>query len=375
MGFWHTGYMEFHEPVGLGEFRFSPSPLRFPCKHCDEICSSLDELRKHRFESHPLRRPILYLQGQELSTHSVRQITRPLAADEVKTEACEKVFLNDQEISVDTLPHTLVRISPGIHRLLLSGASVTAEFTLNFCIATEGDLKGIEDEFQRTANRRRLDIRAVEEFISATAIFGSASGYRNGICAYLYGILAKERAPDSSLPYEEYVNKFNKAVEDLGEYERSLARIIRSLIEFHFNHFEEAARFANKTRIGRAAARYTAWLQNRKSEAKNNDNLNDPLNNLDALVTDWETEQIVRWAVRPLDCLARMATEVESFLNHDLHEYDKVKLHILLSEIYVTSGDVRKALQHARTLRNVPKLEGWAESMIRTHSEDRDDQL
>ena len=62
-----------------------------------------------------------------------------------------------------------------------------------------------------------------------------------GICDYLYGVLAKERSHDASLSHEKYANKFNEAVEQLAAYDRPLARIIRSLVEFHFNHFEEAA--------------------------------------------------------------------------------------------------------------------------------------
>ena len=52
MGFWHTGYMEFHEPVGLGSGVKATPPV-FRCSHCPATFPSSAELRTHRFEMHP----------------------------------------------------------------------------------------------------------------------------------------------------------------------------------------------------------------------------------------------------------------------------------------------------------------------------------
>lgn len=374
MGFWHTGYMEFHEESGLDDFPFDPPPPQFPCAHCKEIYASLDELRTHRFESHPLRRPTLFLHGQELGTHPIR-VTRPFIADDVRLDDCDRAFLNGREMPISTLPRVLSQILSDTCKLELSKADVSAEFTLDFRIASEDDLKGIEEHFKRTALGQQLDIRAIEEFIIATSGFGSALGYCDGICEYLYGVLAKQKAPDSSLPYEEYVKRFNKAAEELVAYERPLARTIGSLIEFHFNHFAKAVRLASETRVGRAATRYASWLQAWKTETEHEAAVNVVLSNLDAWVTDWETEQIIRWATRPLNHLSQHVTDMESFLNRDLAEYDSVKLHVLLGETYAASDDIEKALQHAKILRNLPGLETWAESMIYVHSEGHNGQL
>ena len=372
MGFWHTGYMEFHESVGLDDFCIKPLPPRFSCKHCDEVYFSHDELRQHRFEKHPLHRPTLFLQGQELGTHPVR-ITRLLTADDVKTEGCDQAFLNGRDISVVSLPDSLTRLSSGIHKLVLNKADVSAIFTLDFRIASEDDLNGIEDQFKKIVRSRQLDICAVDEFISATSGFGSALGYCDGICEYLYGVLTKEQASNSSLPYEAYVGKFNKAAEELANYKRPLARMIGSLIEFHFNHFGEAARLASEERVGRSAARYEAWLKDQKTEI--GPDMSIAISNLDALVTDRDTEKIVCWAVRPLDDLSQHVRDMESLLKRNIGEYDNVKLHILLGETYAASGDIGKTLQHAKTLRNLPPFDKWAESKIRTHSKDHNEQL
>lgn len=118
MGFWHTGYMEFHEPVGLEGYLFKPSPREFSCKHCDEVYHSIEELRQHRFESHPLRRPVLFLHGRELGAHPVR-ITRFLTERDVHTDNCEQAFLNNVEIPVCSVPYKLSGISSGVCKLEL----------------------------------------------------------------------------------------------------------------------------------------------------------------------------------------------------------------------------------------------------------------
>ena len=361
MGFWHTAYFEFHEESGLGDFK--PPPPQFPCGHCDIICDSFDDLRKHRFESHPLHRPTLFVQGRELGKHPQR-ITRPLTADDVQADKCDRAFLNGCEISIDRLPCRLSHIRSDSCKLVLSKGTVSAEFTLDFRIASESDLRGVEESFESMVRGQRLDIETVGKFIGDTSQFDSARGYFGGICAYLHGVLAKEQTPGSSLPYGQYIGKFNKAAEELAAYKRPLAQTIGSLIEFHFNHFKEAARLVSETRVGRAATRYAAWLQDRRAKTEHGAGASILRENLDALVTDRETEQIIRWAVRPLNELSQHITDMESFLGCNLDRYDGVKLNILLSETYAAAGDVEKALQHAKTLRNLLATERWAKSMI-----------
>ena len=109
MGFWHTGYGEFHEPVGLNP-KFKPQPKRFLCKECDELYPSPDELRNHQFEAHPRHRPVMLVQGRELGKNRVR-ITKRLSAADVHTDHCARALLNDRRsqfpVSLTNLPKSL----------------------------------------------------------------------------------------------------------------------------------------------------------------------------------------------------------------------------------------------------------------------------
>ncbi len=48
MGFWHTGYFEFHEPTGIDP-PVALKPRRFFCDRCNRSFASRDELEDHRF--------------------------------------------------------------------------------------------------------------------------------------------------------------------------------------------------------------------------------------------------------------------------------------------------------------------------------------
>ena len=369
MGFWHTGYIEFHEPTGFHEGGYKPQPPVFPCSDCDQVFSSFEELRSHRFELHPLRRPMLFINNKELGTQQVR-ITRRLSLGDIKTANCEHAILNGEQIPVDTLSERLMQISSDICRVVLSGTGESAEFVLDFRIATDKHLAAIEEQFARLVRGRRLDSRAIEEFITAAKPYDTAIGYCDGICTYLYGVLAKEKSADSSLKYEDYPGRFSKAGDDLAAYDRPLARVIRSLVEFHFNHFREASLLADETRVGQAAGRFAALLRGERFGDVKPLDMNNAFSSLEPLVTDWETEQIARWAVSPLGSLSRDVQEIESFLERDLAEYDKVKLQILLAEVYASQGESARVREFASPLRNLAALEYWAESRIREHAEE-----
>lgn len=371
MGFWHTGYMEFHEYSGLEDHPYEPSPPEYRCAQCSEVFATVDALRKHRFEDHPLYQPTLMLKGRELGSHPVR-ITAPVNESDLLVEKCDYALLNGEQVSVPSLPRVIANLPHGVSQLRLIGGEVSVEFTLDLRIASESDLIGIEREFEKTAAGRRLDTRAIDSFISATSEFRSAIGYCDGICAYLYGVLAKEGSRDSSLPNEAYVGKFTNAAEGLGAYDRPLARTIGSLIEFHFNHFSDATRLAGRARLGQAASRYDAWIRGAPIATPISRPTKHVTRSLEGTLSDWDTEQIVRWTVQDLGTLAQYTSDMETFVARDISDFDRLKVHLLLAEVYAFAGDTVPSLRHAKSLRNIPAVEQWAERLIRALAGDED---
>ena len=367
MGFWHTGYMEFHEEVGFAGYEFRAKPLEYPCGACGKIFGTADELQTHRLEAHPLHRPALIVHGADAGSRRVI-ITSKLKPTDVAVERCDRVLVNGTATEVERLGEDLAARSWGNYRLILSGDEVEAEFTVEFRIASEHDLAGVEEEFDRIARTRRLDMRTVEDLIGATRRFETARSYSDAICTYLHGVLAKERSAGCPLPYKKYSAKYTESVEDLNWYDRPLARAIVSVIEFHYNHFAEAALKGHGSRIGEAAKRYQRWLHPLGGDATSPAHGPAMGNWVDSWVTDQETEQIVFWTMLPKERLVQEANEMEAFLKRDVAEFDRVKVRILLAELYWALGDTSRASDHAKSVGSLHAFEDWAKRKIQPDS-------
>ena len=80
MGFWHTGYIDFHEPTGLGPLA-PRQPSLFICDRCDESFSSAAARGDHCFEAHPQHKLVLIAYGATKRPRLVWLLAgRPLVA-------------------------------------------------------------------------------------------------------------------------------------------------------------------------------------------------------------------------------------------------------------------------------------------------------
>ena len=363
MGFWHTGYIEFHETSGIDEW-CSPAPPNYQCSHCDKQFESATALRQHRFQEHPFKRPFLFIRGIEVGSTPVT-ITRSIDPSDVGTGACASAIVNGVKIPVDQLAGTLASIEQDTVRILLEGEGATASFEVRVEIASDQDIIGVEQTFFDVARHRHLDMRAIEQFIDGAKGFRTAAAYCDGVCEYLYGVLAKERSPTSSLPYEMYREKFVRSLDRLGTFDRPLANRVGGLIKFHFNQFEEASSLSPGSRVGRAAAVFTHWLSGKPFTVWKEEPLEVDVW-FESLLTDWDTERLIRWAVREPAILLGELGSIEKMLGGNPTEFDKTKLHILLAEIGLCSMNKGLVLTHARELRNSPSVVHWADRAIET---------
>ena len=362
MGFWHTGYMDFHEEVGLKGYEFRPNTREYPCAACAEVFATAEELQTHRLEQHPLHRPALIVRGAEVGSRRMI-ITSKLEPADVVLERCERVLVNGKEIPGKRLGDDLAARSWETCRLVLCGDEAQGELTVEFRIASEEDLAGVEDEFARIAETERLDVRTVEGLIRATRRLETARGYSDAICTYLHGVLAKERVPGCQLPYARYNAKFTESVETLNWYDRPLARAIVSVIEFHHNHFAEAARKGRGSRTGEAARKFQGWLHAYSDDATKAGQGSAASNGFDSWVSDQETDEIVYWTLQPNEALVREAEEMETFLRRDIADFDRVKVRILLAEMYWAIGEKSRASEHAKSMGS-KAFEDWGNTRI-----------
>ncbi|MBM3852375.1 MAG: C2H2-type zinc finger protein [Verrucomicrobia bacterium] len=362
MGFWHTGYMEFHEPVGLGDrVADVPAPL-FACPQCNRVFTDFDDLRRHRFGAHPALRPLLFVRGVEVGSAPLR-LTRPLSSADVQTMHATTAVVNGRALSSEKVATTLAAFKSSVVEIRLEGAA-SAEFKLKFEIATESDLAGVERCFAEAARRGRLDRRAVEAFIDSARPYGSAIAYCDGICEYLYGVLAKEGNSSPALPFADHREKFNRAAEVLRDVDRPLARQILALVAFNLNHFSLAASLAPATRVAAASKKYLAWTSSRPAPSCDREGLDQS----DSRLTDLDTESIIRWSLLPLGAVGEHRDELEQALQRDISEFDRAKVRLLLTEYLLNVRDFPRAKLHARELWNNPAFGPWAEVVLSRES-------
>ena len=291
------------------------------------------------------------------------RITRPIGPNEVHTSHCEQAFVNGVSVSPDALGQRLAEVAWDTLTVSLVNEGVSADFSLRVEVALETDIAGVERCFFDVARRGRLDMRAVEDFIAAARAHPTAIAYCDGVCEYFYGVLVKERPEESSLPYEAYRGKFNRAADVLKDFDRPLAHTVGALIAFHFNTFSECTGVPNPSRVGAACARFGRWINGGTDGVDRG--ISDPLDDrLERLLTDFETERLLGWSVADLGALQQEAPVMEALVRQDIPEFDRTKLHVLLAELYAHAGDPPAARPHARELRNSPTLGAWSERLL-----------
>lgn len=364
MGFWHTGNIEHHEETGLGNFRWTP-PV-YPCEHCRKNFDSADDYLAHRVQSHPSKEPALLVRGEKAPRVTPMRIRTRLNADDVQfTPDCERAWINGTECGQSAVGRKLSSITDGTMQVKLANKDTDATFTLRFKIPCERDLDAVDQIFDGLRCGKRLDRGAMDKFDSCIRDREhkspkAAECYADGISEYLYGVLAKERR-ETTLPYKAYPEQWNQSAEKLRHYDRPLARIIRALIAFHrFNQFDKVINLAGNSRIGAVAARFHRWLGNDNGAAgKFAPCEYEP--SMDEILTDRESETMIRFCASTPAELAHQLRAVEALVCGDIPKHDRVKLRVLLAEFYAYTGNMNEAGRHARELMHYPApFDAWA---------------
>jgi len=367
MGFWHTGYAEFHEPAGLGEYVYTPPPpVRYACEHCGQSFLQLEALRKHRFEQHPVRQPALFLRGKPVGALSLQLMTALRAVD-VVVEDADSCLLNGQSVQLGRLGQELAELRRGYAEVELRNQGATTRCQLDFRVAEEAHLVGVEDAFLRLVRDRILSIHAVSRFNDDCRAFASGMPYCDGISHYLYGVMAKERSPDSGLKYEEYIQRFVRSTEDLSRFDRPLAHSMRALVAFHFNQFEDAEQLAPEGALRHAAGAFGGLLQGLPWHFEEGFSPT-PGSAVEDLLTDQDTLKILADASPGRAGLKARAKDLLSHRRRaPVGGYDYMKHTLLACEALAACDDAHahaEARKLARALAGKTETSHWANAML-----------
>lgn len=376
MGFWHTGYMEFHEPTGgtgWSDTPFVPPPPEFPCEQCGEIFGTIERLNVHRFDGHPSNRARLFLHGRECGRSRTPIISSTTASDWVFDNAIG-ITVNGQLVNEITAKRILSS-SNGVVNVELRGSHSVQNFEFAFEISDEVDLEAIESVFSELILRRELSNFAIQSFIERCRGLDTSSRYFNGLANYLYGVLARERSPESALWQDSkgmvtYRSRFDDAVSQLGSINRAPANTVCGLVAFHYNHFDIAIQKANSPRVSQVASRLEsimtadgtadAWALLEFFDSSK----------LEKALCDDVTERLLKWCAIPLDGSAIDAIEEIEDAIPSADPLDQLKLHLIAGEHYLVIDRADQALRHANHLRNTPAASAWQRFVRQRVNED-----
>lgn len=365
MGFWARDHADLHDwwPDLWGGRPYFVEPA-IPLLRCD-LCAftsrTAEGMERHHVDDHINPIPMLLYRGIRCG-HSALTISSHTVPADWTPVAVTAASVNGERVSADDLPVRLSRQERRHLEVRLQGSRTSTEVRLHFDIAREDDLDGVETVLRDMVGLGRLDLRAIDELIQRTRRFRTAATYADGIATYLYGVLARERSPDSGLPHHEYRGKYDRAVELLRVIHRPVAQAIVGLVSFHYNQFDQLPMEAHGTRLGAVADRITRCLRGERLPAE--PAVSSP--SVD-MFSDRGTEQVLRWWAQSPSQLVRQLDGIEARA-HDADLLDRVKLQVLAGEVWLHTPTPDRALAHAHDLRNSPIASRWSASLLAQRS-------
>ena len=260
MGFWarDKADQEDRVPEG-GAYRLPevPSPKKWTCGDCCRTFVNENDYQNHRFDGHSSSRPVLTLLGRELDRD------RPLIAEQYEPSSWAvigaiRTYVNGERLGAAEIGKRLSSYENGVTEVRLVGDRVETAYELRFDIANSDDLDLIDDEFLRLAHGERLTVAAISRLIEKLKGLRTGAVYLNGLTDYLYGVLVRDRSPESGLAPEEYRDKYVSAAEALRPFRRPVGDTVAGLVAFHFNHLDEARARSSGARVAAASRRLKA---------------------------------------------------------------------------------------------------------------------
>ncbi|MFX1821427.1 hypothetical protein PV768_16735 [Pseudarthrobacter sp. CC4] len=362
MGFWHTGYLEFHEPTEEGTGTVAePLPATFPCATCGVDFFTDRDLRVHAFEGHPTRRPVLVLKGRECGRTRLT-LTSATSPEDWVIRNTDAVAINGTGTSIANAVEFLAAQRGGVVDVTLTKSDVVQAFQFEFALADVDHLESVDDALKRLIDGGELSLRAIDDFIMRSKGYLSAGRYLYGLANYLYGVLAREGLAESGVRDDlqdggGYQGKYDQAVGILGTFDRPAAEAICGIVAFHYNHFERAMTKTKSQRVAEVSLRFQSLLKRETYFV--GDLAPSPHASLDVALSDSVIEQVLGWSALPLDGTAAAEIAELSASIHQQRPYDAFKLHLVAAEHALAEGDIATAGQHAERLRYSRLAEGW----------------
>ena len=367
MGFWHTGYMEFHEPITRTFTADPPAPPVFSCQDCSLGFRSLRDLRVHRLQGSILEtheRPILVFRGRECG-RSRLNVTTESTSDDWRLKNARIVKVNGKTLTSAGAAEFLAAQRTGVTDVVLESGAIRQGFEFEFALADESDLEGVDAALGRLIASGELSLRSIDTFIQRSRPFRSSGRYMAGIANYFYGVLEREgmaeAASSGHRSVSDYESKYDQSVNILGNFDRDPAEAICGIVAFHYNQFERSATKTSSERVADVSLRFQAIISGQRWSRE--DLSQRSFTSLDRALTDSALEEVLRLSSVALDgsSTSQLNDVMNLFESRQLRPADEFKLRLIAAEHFLASGDLAEAERHASHLRHGRNVEGWYE--------------
>lgn len=368
MGLWQTGYLEFHEPTGLGDVVFVPKAFVHHCRKCEREFSNEDALYEHSFSEHPYRSPLLLVDGVEI-TAPKHLIARRLSRSQIRLAHTVSCVINGQRKTPEQLVERLILADGNFFSVRLEGEdrAVSTDYEIHVEVPKESDLKGVEQRFFELAVGGELDVKTIQRFIGLAADHVTAATYLDALAHYLYGVLARDQRGGTSLTQGDGRQRYNMALQTLVAFDTQLAKAVIEIVNFSQNAFNDAYALNCLPRLQVAMRRF---FRLRKPGFETNSVSRTETAASTRIPLDVTTDQLVEWAHWSADEVVSKQKELESVLRDDKWTPDdRFKVQVLLASAFADRGDIERASHYARRIRHDELLGNWADGLLKKSKE------
>ncbi len=315
----------------------------FECTQCGQTFSTPELLSEHSVDNHPLHRPYLLINSHE-ATRTGTIIYEPLTIDSVILKNFDTIVMDDMVYSsAESFINNLICSDKGRRNIKLFYRDYSVEFNVIFDYLSNEDVLRVEQCFYQVFTDEELSKNHLDRFDRICRDNTCMNRYAGGLGCYITGLLARERNPTSSLPFENYPEKFGEALDKLTPLKRPLAEGIVSTIQFSQNQFDKMVNLTVVPQIYAAAffLKTGYFIEHSfKNEMK-----------LKKFPIDRVTERLIAFLTQGNEKRNLMIIEMESYLKRSfINDIDKNKIRVALLAYY---RDTQEGLKMKNTYKEL----------------------
>lgn len=312
-------------------------PVMPLCSICQKRFANKLLLDEHTISEHPVKRPMLLINGESLRRDNVTVRAR-IYPESITFTDVDEMYVNDIKISSeDELKSWLCNSNPLSFKLKLVNMNYPVEYRWNIDIAEADELDRVDRDFYSTFSNGLDLVASLSLFNEAIkGLSSAAKNYAAGLSCYVVSVVTKDQLPGASLDFESYNNKLGEAMDILIDYNgRLLADAILSISVFMQNDFSMMDLDVDIPKL-----KVTKHFFNSGSFISSEE----VSNNLKTIPIDMATDMITKFCSSPIEWRAINVDTIESLLKcSSTDSRDRIKSIFILWCHYRQIGDAGNA--------------------------------